>query len=216
MIFFSLEMSAEAITRRRLAAESGIFLSRIRAGHLEEYQWPMLISALNALSNRPLMVVDHPKYKIIENLTAMAESIAMDNQVSAVFVDHIQLMRSLQKFNTRHLEISFISNELKAIAKNLDIPVIALSQLNRGIELRKNQKPRLADMKESGDLEQDADVVIGLYRETKDSELLELAGLKGRDVGIWKGCLRFDRFTQKIFEETSDLCRAGTKLPKLG
>jgi len=198
VVFFSLEMSSEAITRRRLAAESGVFLSRIRSGDIERDQWTRLIEAMDRLEKRSLLIFDHPRYKTIEALVSKADDLAMDNKIAALFVDHIQLMRCRQKFASRHLEVSFISGELKSLAKNLNIPVIALTQLNRGVEHRQNQRPRLADMKESGDLEQDADVVIGLYRESKESERLELAGLKGRDIGTWSGALRFNRFTQKI------------------
>lgn len=110
-------------------------------------------------------------------------------------------MNSRNNFSNRHLEISYISNNLKSIAKDLDIPMIALCQLRRDVETRQNKRPQLSDMKESGDLEQDADIVIGIYREEKDSDIMELGGLKGRDVGTWQDKLLFNRFIQKISDQ---------------
>lgn len=198
VLFFSLEMGSEQITRRRLAAESDVYLSRIRSGSIEGHQWEYLVKALDRLSSRKFNIVDHPRYKTIETLTSMAETMALENKLSIVFVDHIQLMRSLSKFNSRHLEISHISNELKSLAKRLNIPVVGLCQLNRNIENRKNGRPMLSDLKESGDLEQDCDNALGLYRETKKVAKLEVGGMKGRDVGTWKTELYYEPLTQKI------------------
>ena len=198
VLFFSLEMGDRQITRRRLAAKSNVFLSRIRHGNVEDGQWDQLLKAANQLASSNMLIVDKPKYKTIENLLALSESIAIEQKVSCVFVDHIQLIRSRQKFNSRHLEISFISNSLKDLSKDLNIPVIGLCQLNREVEKRTNKRPQLYDLKESGDLEQDADIVIGIYREDREATIMELGGLKGRDVGTWKAELDFDRFTQRI------------------
>ncbi|MCF8082888.1 MAG: AAA family ATPase [Deltaproteobacteria bacterium] len=201
ILFFSLEMSAEAVIRRMLASESGVYLSRIRSGNLAEYQSPLLIKAMNVLADINLTILGHPKYKKIEHLTAVAEKAEGEHDgLGAIFVDHIQLMSSMGKFQNRHLEISHISNELKSMAKALNVPVVVLCQLSREVEKQPGmkKKPRLEHLKESGDLEQDADVVIGLYREDHESEIMELGGLKGRDVGTWKSEVCFDRFTQKI------------------
>ena len=197
-LIFSLEMSGEAITRRRLACESNVFLSRIRSGQFEGRQLEMTIDSMSRLHDRKYILVDNPRYKVVENLIPMAESIALKEKISAIFIDHIQLMRSAKQTGSRHLEISFISDALKSLAKTLKVPVIILCQLNRAIEGRDNKRPTLRDLKESGDLEQNADSVIGLYREDNSSELLEVAGLKGRDTGTWKGELRYDRFVQRI------------------
>ena len=198
VLFFSLEMGSEAIERRMLSAESKVFLSRIRSGDLEKGQLKHIINAANNLYDRQICVMDHPKWKTIEMMRMAAERAASDSDLAVIFVDHIQLMRSNKKFNNRHLEVSYISNELKSMAKALNVPVIALSQLNRKVEERAIQKPILSDMKESGDLEQDADTVLAIYRETKESEIMEIGCLKGRDTGTWVGKVHFDRFTQKI------------------
>lgn len=197
-LVFSLEMGGEALTRRSLAAETDVYLSRIRSGNLEQRHLDKILVGMSRLQDRDIFTLDHPRWKTVEMLTGMAEKISSEKKIAAIFVDHIQLMRSSEKFNNRHLELSHISNELKSLAKSLDIPVVALSQLNRAIENRRDKKPQLQDMKESGDLEQDADVVLGLYREDKESEVMEVCCLKGRDVGLWRGALHFNRFTQKI------------------
>lgn len=199
VLFFSLEMGDVQLMRRRLSAKSNVFLSRIRTGNVEDSQWPDLVKAADGLSLADMLIVDKPKYKTIEHLVDLAESISIDRKISCVFVDHVQLMRSQQKFNNRHLEISCVSNSLKDLAKNLDIPVVGLSQLSREVEKRNNKRPVLSDLKESGDLEQDADIVIGIYRKDRESEAMELGGLKGRDIGTWQTTVEFNRFTQRIF-----------------
>ena len=198
ILFFSLEMGDEQITRRRLSAQSRINLSHIRSGYIQASQWPDLIEAADKVAENNILLVDRAKYKTFENLAAIVETLALEHKIATIFVDHLQLMKSRKNFSNRHLEISYISNNLKSIAKDLDIPMIALCQLRRDVDARQNKRPQLSDMKESGDLEQDADVVIGLYREEKDSEIMEIAGLKGRDTGTWKDKLLFDRFIQKI------------------
>jgi replicative DNA helicase len=96
------------------------------------------------------------------------------------------------------LELSYISEELSSLAKELNVSTLILCQLNRNVEGRRDKRPKLWDMKESGDLEQNADTVMGLYRENNDSQIMEIEALKGRDTGTWKTCLTFDRYTQKI------------------
>jgi len=206
ILFFSLEMSSEALARRTLAAESKVFLSRIRAGDFETGQLDHLLNAVGRLYDRDIYVLDHPTWKTIEMMVPLAEKICGEKKVAAIFVDHLQLMKSSRRFNNRHLEISHISNELKSMSKTLDVPVIALSQLSRKMEDRTPplNKPQLSDMKESGDLEQDADIVIAVHRKDKEDVEMHLAGLKGRDTGTWRGKLHFNRFTQKISDWRED------------
>jgi len=197
VVYFSLEMGDVQIMRRRLSAISQVPLTRIRHGNIDDSQWPGIIEACNDLSNSKMIVVDKPKYKNIERLISLTHAISMEHKIACVYVDHVQLVSSSKTFQSTHAELTYISNELKALAKDLNIPVIALSQLNRKIEERRDKKPLLSDMRESGSLEQDADIVIGIYRETPESETMLLCGLKGRDIGIWKSTIGFDRFTQK-------------------
>lgn len=202
VLFYSLEMSAQAIGRRLLSAKSGVYLSRIRSGDVEDSQWPDLIEGADYWQRGAMKVVDKSKYRQIENLVAMAESVAVEHKLSAIYVDHIQLMYSGRRHQNRNLELGDVSKRLRDIAKDLDVPVIILCQLSRSPENRPehNRMPQLSDMRDSGELEQDADVVLGVYRQTRESPTLEVGCLKGRDVGTWKIDLRFNRFTQRIME----------------
>ena len=195
VLFFSLESGDEALTRRRLASDSGVYLSRIRTGDIEDSQWPFLIQSANKLSENNLLIISHPKYKTVENLTSMAETMAMESPISLIVIDHIQRMRTRKKTQSRHLELSYISEELSSLAINLKVPIIILCQLRRSIG---EDKPRLDSMKESGDLEQNADMVWGLWRKTKEDKMTRLECLKGRDTGTWLTWLEFDRFIQRF------------------
>ncbi len=203
VLFFSLESGETALTRRRLASRSGVYLTRIRTGGVDDSQWSHLIEAANTLADNSLIILNRPKFKTVENLCSMAETLAMENPISLIVVDHIQRMRSKQRFNNRHLELSYVSEELTSLVSELNAPGLILCQLSREVDKRRDKRPRLSDMKESGDLEQNADNVIGLYREDKKAELAEIDGLKGRDVGTWKKWLSFDRFIQK-FSDCAD------------
>jgi replicative DNA helicase len=201
VVYASMEMSGEALTRRRVASESGVFLNRIRWADIEANQWEFLVNACNALADRRLLIIDSPKYKTIEDMVNLVEYLATRHPIGAFFLDYLQLMESRRRFQSRHLEISAISNALKWLAKDLHIPVIALSQLSREIEKRppSKQRPILSDLKESGDLEADADIVLGLYCANQESQVLEVKCLKGRDIGAGWSCeLSFDRHTQRI------------------
>lgn len=200
VVFYSLEMGDEQITRRRLSAKSKIHLTNIRSGYIQESQWPGLVKAADIVAENNILIVDRAKYKTVENLIALTETLALEHTLATVFVDHIQLMDSRTRFNNRHLEMSHISNSLKSLAKDLNTPVIVLCQLRRDVENRRNKRPQLQDMKETGDHEQNADHVIGIYREEKDSDIMEIAGLKGRDVGTWQDRLVFNRFIQQIYD----------------
>ena len=198
VLFFSLESGDKALTRRRLSTHSQVFLTRIRSGDLEEHQLSKIRESANVLSQRNLIIIDNPKFKTIESMVPLAESIGQNNKISLIVIDHIQRMRCRKKTQNRHLEVSYVSEEISSLANNLNIPILVLCQLRREPEGKKNYRPQLADMKESGDLEQNADGVWGLYREDKEAEETEITGLKGRDTGTWKTYLTFDRFIQKF------------------
>lgn len=202
VLLFSLESSALALTRRRLSAKSEVFLSRIRSGDVEESQWRDLIEGADTLSKSGLLILDSPKFKYIEKLTAISESMAMENDLSLIVVDHVQLMKIRARTSSRHELLSCVSERLQDLAKDLNLPVMVLCQLNRQIENRPahRQAPQLSDMKESGDLEQNADNVWGLWRQDKNSEYMQIEGLKGRDTGTFKTWLRFDRYIQKFHD----------------
>src|SRR6184192_966968 len=163
---FSLEMSKEQQALRMLCSESRVDLKRVRTGHLSDREFPKLAMAAGRLADAPIFIDDTPALSILE-LRAKARRLKRDpaTKLGLVIVDYLQLMRSSEGKDNREQEISEISRSLKALAKELNVPVIALSQLNRQVESRNPPKPRLADLRESGAIEQDADVIAFIYRD---------------------------------------------------
>lgn len=162
---FSLEMSKEQLAMRMLCSEGMVDASRVRKGFLSREDWPKLTSAAGRLAESPLFIDDSSAISVLE-VRAKARRLKKEHRgLSLVVVDYLQLMRSRGNFERREQEISEISRSLKALAKELRVPVIALSQLNRAVEQRSERKPTLADLRESGAIEQDADVIIFLYRD---------------------------------------------------
>lgn len=205
--YFSLESNAEALTRRRLSAKSAVVLWRIRTAQMASDHLDDLREASTSLCDTGLIILDKPYYKTVENLTAQCESMAMDGPISLIVIDHIQRMRSRKRLQNRHLELSWISEELSTLAKTLNVPILILCQLSREIEKRqtKKQYPQLSDMKESGDLEANADQVWGLWREDKEAEYARLECLKGRDTGTWTAHFRFDRHVQRFTDSNAPI-----------
>ena len=165
---FSLEMSKEQLVERLLCSEARIDTYRIRDGFMNQKDWNQLADAGNALSAAPLHIDDSSNLSILDK-RAKARRIKMKEGLGLIIIDYLQLMgggeSNARKWDRRDLEIAEISRRLKALAKELKIPVIALSQLNRMLEQRKDKRPMLSDLRESGALEQDADLVIFIYRD---------------------------------------------------
>ncbi len=161
---FSLEMSKEQLAFRMLASEAKVDSQRLRKGFLGETDWPKLTTAAGRLSEAPLYIDDTPAISVLE-MKAKSRRLKADQGLGLVVVDYIQLMRAGGYTNSREQEISEISRSLKALAKELKVPVIALSQLNRKVEDRPNRRPQMADLRESGAIEQDADVIAFIYRD---------------------------------------------------
>src|SRR5215470_13269851 len=163
---FSLEMAKEQLAMRMLCSEARVDLARVRTGHLSDREFPKLAMAAGRLADTPIYIDDTPALSVLE-LRAKARRLKRDpgSKLGLVVVDYIQLMRSAEGRDNREQEISEISRSLKALAKELNVPVVALSQLNRQVENRNPPIPRLADLRESGAIEQDADVIMFLYRE---------------------------------------------------
>jgi len=163
---FSLEMSAVQLTKRLIASETEISLNKLRTGNLEEYEWVKLVEKTKELGDAELIIDDTPAINIFE-LRAKCRRLKQQHDIDMVIIDYLQLMSGMsdgKSFN-REQEISNISRSLKTIAKELEIPVIALSQLSRAVETRGgNKRPMLSDLRESGAIEQDADLVLFLYR----------------------------------------------------
>ena len=161
---FSLEMAKEQLALRMLCSEAKVDAHRLRGGFLSESDWPKLTRAAGSLSEAPVFIDDTPGISALE-MRAKSRRLKAEHNLGLVVVDYLQLMRGRADSDTREQEISDISRSLKALAKELRIPVIALSQLNRRVEERGDKRPQLADLRESGAIEQDADVIIFLYRD---------------------------------------------------
>jgi len=163
---FSLEMSKEQLALRLLCGEARVDLARVRTGYLSDREFTDLAHAGNHLYDAPIYIDDTPALSVLE-LRAKARRLWRDpaSKLQLIVVDYLQLMRSTEGKDNREQEISEISRSLKALAKELHLPVVALSQLNRQVEMRNPPKPRLSDLRESGAIEQDADVIAFIYRD---------------------------------------------------
>ena len=162
-VMFSLEMSKSEIVMRLLSAEAKIKLSDMRSGRMGDDDWARLARRMSQISEAPLYIDDSPNLTMME-IRAKARRLRQKADLKLIVVDYLQLMTSGKKFESRQQEVSEFSRSLKLLAKELEVPVVALSQLNRGPEQRTDKKPMLADLRESGSLEQDSDVVILLHR----------------------------------------------------
>jgi replicative DNA helicase len=216
---FSLEMSSEQLVHRLLSFESELPATKIRNGELEDYQWQQLHAKIGKLSNAPIFIDDTPSINIFE-LRAKCRRLKSHYDIGLVVIDYLQLMNAHvdnRKNVNREQEISQISRSLKAMAKELGIPVIALSQLSREVEKRTTSKrPILSDLRESGSIEQDADMVLFIYRPEmyglEDSEKGSLKGLaeiivaKNRHGRVDTAQLRFvDTYAKFVSEEESSI-----------
>jgi replicative DNA helicase len=161
---FSLEMSKEQLSMRMLSSEARLDSTRLRSGFISQEDWLRITEAASSLSNAPIFIDDSPVLTAME-IRAKARRLKLDKNVGLIIIDYIQLMQGRRSAERRELEISEISRALKALAKELNLPVVALSQLNRMLEQRSDKRPQLSDLRESGALEQDADVVTFIYRD---------------------------------------------------
>ncbi|MGO9033706.1 replicative DNA helicase [Mycobacterium sp.] len=162
-VIFSLEMSKSEIVMRLLSAEAKIKLADMRSGRMSDDDWTRLARRMSEISEAPLYIDDSPNLTMME-IRAKARRLRQRADLRLIVVDYLQLMTSGKKVESRQVEVSEFSRHLKLLAKELEVPVIAISQLNRGPEQRTDKKPMLADLRESGSLEQDADMVILLNR----------------------------------------------------
>ncbi|WP_288304622.1 replicative DNA helicase [uncultured Fusobacterium sp.] len=211
VLLFSLEMSSSQLLQRLLAIDAGIALQKIRNGFLDPDDWGKLGLSSMRLSNSEINIADLPNVNVLE-IRAIARRLKAAGKLDMIIIDYLQLIRgSSSKGDNRQQEISEISRALKGIARELDIPVIALSQLSRAPEMRSDRRPMLSDLRESGAIEQDADMVIFLYRddyyneESEDKGITEVIIGKQRNgpVGTVKlkyfhEYTRFGNFTSKI------------------
>ena len=163
-VIFSLEMSRNEIAMRMLSAESQVPLTHLRKGQMRDDDWTRLARTMGKLSDAPLFIDDSPNMSLME-IRAKCRRLKQRHDLKLVVVDYLQLMSSGKRVESRQQEVAEFSRALKLLAKELEVPVIAISQLNRGSEQRTDKKPQMSDLRESGSIEQDADVVILLHRE---------------------------------------------------
>ena len=171
---FSAEMTRDELMERMVASTGGIYADRVRRGTLEEDDWPKLSSAVARLKDKPLFIDDRGGITI-NQITASARKMHKKHNLKLIIVDYLQLVTA--NANSREQEISKISRALKALAKELNLPVIALSQLNRKCDDRPNKRPNLSDLRDSGAIEQDADIVAFIYRDEVYNENTEQKGV---------------------------------------
>ena len=196
VLFFSLEMSHLEITQRLLCSEARVDATRMRTGRLHEQDWPKVAHAIGRLGEAPIYIDDNPNITVMD-IRAKARRQKARDGLGLVVVDYLQLMSSRTRVENRQLEVSEISRNLKILARELEVPVVALSQLSRNLEMRSDKRPVLADLRESGSIEQDADVVMFIYRddvynpESADRGTAELLIAKHRNGPTGKTELAF-------------------------
>ena len=162
--FFSLEMTRSEITMRLLSAEAKVPLNHIRGGNMTDEDWSKLARKMGEVSSAPMFIDDSPNMTMME-IRSKARRLSQKHNLKQMVIDYLQLMSSGKKVESRQLEVSEFSRQIKLLAKELEIPIIALSQLNRGPEQRGDKRPMMSDLRESGSIEQDADMVVLLHRD---------------------------------------------------
>jgi replicative DNA helicase len=165
VLLFSLEMSQMEVTQRILCAEARVDAQRVRNGRLAEADWAKLHHAVGRLATAPIYIDDNPNITVMDIRAKSRRLKSRVGELGVVIVDYIQLMSGRGSAENRQVEVSEISRNLKILARELETPVVALAQLNRQLETRADKRPMLADLRESGSIEQDADVVLFLYRD---------------------------------------------------
>jgi len=206
--FFSLEMAAEQLTLRLLSAESQVAHHNIRNATITSDEWIELTNVAAGLAELPLFIDDTAMLNIME-LRAKARKLKAEKKLDFIVIDYLQLLYSTRRHENRHQEVSEISRSLKALAKELEVPVVALSQLSRAVDSRMDKRPMLSDLRESGAIEQDADLIMFLYRDivynpdTEYPALSELIVGKQRNGPTGKVYLNFLKEIT-IFEESED------------
>ncbi|MGQ0616204.1 MAG: replicative DNA helicase [Acidimicrobiia bacterium] len=203
VLVFSLEMSQSEVTQRVLCSEARVDATRVRNGRLADADWAKLHHAVGRLAEAPLYIDDNPNITVMDIRAKARRLKSRVGDLGAVVIDYVQLMTGRSRAENRQVEVSEISRSLKILARELETPVIALAQLNRGLEQRADKRPMLADLRESGSLEQDADVVLFLYRdevynpETPDRGLAEVIVAKHRSGPTGRVRLAWlDRYTR--------------------
>ena len=187
---FSLEMSRVQVVNRMLSCESGVEMEKFRSGGMEDRDWQNLAEALAPLSEAPIYIDDTPGITVAE-IRSKCRKLKLEHGLDLIMIDYLQLISGGARASEgRQMEVSEISRNLKALAREMECPVIALSQLSRALEARSDHRPMLSDLRESGAIEQDADLVIFLYRDeyyhpdTEDKNIAEVIIAKQRNGSV--------------------------------
>ena len=189
VLVFSLEMSKEQLALRLLCSEAGVDSQNVRTGVLDDFEWDKLANAAGVLSESKIFIDETPELSPIA-VKSISRRIQAEHGLGMIVVDYMQLMRATRRTDNREQEIAEISRGLKAVAKELNVPVVACAQLNRALENRPDKRPKLADLRESGSIEQDADIVMFIYRDevynpdTDDAGIAEIHIAKHRNGPI--------------------------------
>ena len=202
-LMFSLEMSHLELTQRLLASESGVDSKKMKLGQLSEGDWKKVTNQVSRLSQAPIYIDDNPHLTVMDIRSRARRLKKQHGELGLVMIDYLQLMTGRTKAENRQVEVAEMSRGLKILARELNCPVIALSQLSRGLESRQDKRPMLSDLRESGSLEQDADIVMFLYRESEydpqaspEAEVIVAKHRNGPTDNaklVWRGHLaRFD------------------------
>jgi replicative DNA helicase len=207
VLFFSLEMSKKSLVRRMLAAEAQINLQKMNSGLIQPDEYQRYTQAMAILSQAQLVIDEQPSLSVLE-MKAKARKVKREQGLSCILIDYLQYIKGSGRAE-RYLEVGEITRQLKGLAKELDIPVIVLAQLSRKVELRQDKRPMMSDLRESGDIEQDADLILFLYRDeyynpaTTEPNVVEVIISKQRNgptgtvkLGFWKECNRFFNLDQ--------------------
>lgn len=201
LIIFSLEMSRQQIIYRFLASISKINSNRLKSGKMTLTEWKKVSESMKLISNLPIFIDDNPNLSLTEIRNRLRKILTKNKKGGLIIIDYLQLMKSNLKIENRVQEISYITRDLKIIAKEFEIPIILLSQLSRNVETRINKRPMLSDLRESGSIEQDADIVIMIYREDYYNEnqsntpVTEFIVAKHRNGPVGTARLTFDSKT---------------------
>jgi replicative DNA helicase len=165
VLFFSLEMSNLELSQRLLCSEAKVDSTRVRNGHLQPDDWKKISGAMGRLGEAPIWIDDNPNLTIMEIRAKARRLKSQVGELGMIVIDYLQLMTGRSSAENRQVEVSELSRGLKILARELETPVVALSQLSRGLEMRSDKRPMLADLRESGSIEQDSDVVMFIFRE---------------------------------------------------
>ena len=208
---FSMEMAAEQLSSRLISSIGRINAQKVRTGQLTDDDWPRITNAVALLSKADIYIDDTPALTPID-IRARARRLKREKGLDLIVIDYMQLMRLTNNVENRATELSEISRSLKALARELKIPVVALSQLNRSLENRTDKRPIMSDLRESGAIEQDADLIAFIYRDevynedSPDKGKAEIIVAKQRNGPIFKTnltflgeCTRFENYTPEIF-----------------